>query len=149
MLSRPTAAAPGKADGLPARVFLDTSVVVRYLADDDPARALAAARLIDGETTVVVSTGSILETVHVLRTQYAARNPELGRAIVRLLSKQNVVLADADVAAIVAGIERTLQRSERRIADAILAAAAEQAGCDWIATFDDAFASPSVPSRLV
>jgi predicted nucleic acid-binding protein len=30
-----------------------------------------------------------------------------------------------------------------------LAAAAEQAGCDWIATFDEAFTSPTVPSRLI
>ena len=131
------------------RVFLDTSVLVRYLAEDDPPRALAAAELIDSDTTVVVSTGSVLETVHVLRTQYAARNPDLGRAIIKLLSKRNVALADADAGAIVAGIERTLRLSERRIADAILAAAAEQAGCDWIATFDEAFASPTVPSRLI
>ena len=42
-----------------------------------------------------------------------------------------------------------LQLSERRIPDALLAAAAEGAGCDWIATFDEQFASPSVPSRLI
>jgi len=33
--------------------------------------------------------------------------------------------------------------------DAILAATAMQASCDWIATFDEAFASPTVPSRLL
>ena len=52
---------------MPERVFLDTSVLIRYLAADDPPRAVAAARLIDSETMVVVSTGSILETVHVMR----------------------------------------------------------------------------------
>ena len=51
--------------------------------------------------------------------------------------------------AVVAAIERTLEHSERRIPDAILAAAAEQAGCAWIATFDESFVSPSVPSRLI
>lgn len=131
------------------RVFLDTSVLVRYLADDDPPRALAAAALIDGENAVVISTGSVLETVHVLRTDYGARNPELGRAVIRLLTKQNVMLADADAGTLAAAIHRTLPLSERRIADAILAAAAEQAGCDWIATFDETFASPTVPSRLI
>jgi len=50
---------------------------------------------------------------------------------------------------VVAGIEWTLQLSARRIGDSILAAAAEQAGCNWIATFDEAFASPTVPSRLL
>ena len=131
------------------RVFLDTSVLIRYLAEDDPPRALAAAVLIDGVDTVVVSTACVLETVHVLRTEYEARNPELGRAMIKLLSKSNVSLADADAGAIVASIERTLTLSERRIPDAILAAAAEQAGCDWIATFDARFVSPTVPSRLI
>ena len=131
------------------RVFLDTSVLIRYLAEDDAPRALAAARLIDGETVIVVSTGSVLETVHVMRKQHGSRNPELGSALVQFLSKQNVVLADADAGAVVAGIERTLGHSERRIPDAILAAAAEQAGCAWIATFDESFVSPSVPSRLI
>ena len=131
------------------RVFLDTSVLIRYLASDDSARAFAAASLIDGEDTVVICTGSVIETLHVMRTDYGVRNPDLGRALIKLLSKRNVLLADADAAAVVGGIERTLQRSERSIADAILAAAAEQAGCDWIATFDEKFISPSVPTRLI
>ena len=59
------------------------------------------------------------------------------------------VLDGADSGAIVASIARTLTSSERRIPDAILAAAAEQAGCDWIATFDAGFVSPTVPSRLI
>ncbi|MEP7378764.1 MAG: PIN domain-containing protein [Chloroflexota bacterium] len=130
-------------------IFLDTSVLIRYFATDDPTRALAAARLIDSEAAVVVSTGSVIETIHVMRTQYGARNPDLGLALIEFLSKHNVALADADAGAVVAGIGRTLGSSERRIPDAILAAAAEQAGCDWIATFDESFVSPTVPSRLI
>jgi predicted nucleic acid-binding protein len=132
-----------------ARVFLDTSVLLRYLAEDDLPRATAAARLIDEEAVIVLSTGVILEAVHVLRTHLGVKNPSLGQGLIRLLSRHNVFLADADAGAVVAGIERTLSRSERRIPDAILAAAAEQADCDWIATFDEAFTSPTVPSRLI
>jgi predicted nucleic acid-binding protein len=132
-----------------ARVFLDTSVLLRYLAEDDEPRTTAAARLIDYEATIVVSTGVILEAVHVLRTQLGFRNPELGHGLISFLTKRNVFLADADAGAIVAGIDRTLNKSERHIPDTVLAAAAEQAGCDWIATFDEAFTSPTVPSRLI
>ena len=103
----------------------------------------------DEEAAVVLSTGVILEAVHVLRTQLGVKNPGLGQGLIKFLSRHNVSLADADAGAVVAGIERTLSRSERRIPDAILAAAAEQAGCDWIATFDEAFTSPTVPSRLI
>jgi predicted nucleic acid-binding protein len=131
------------------RVFLDTSVVVRYLAEDDPARAFAAASLIDGKGTVVVSTGVLLEALHVLRSAFGATNPALGEALISLLSRRNVELADADAASVVSGISRTLRLSARRIPDAILAASAEQAGCAWIATFDDGFASPTIPSRLL
>ena len=98
---------------------------------------------------IVLSTGVILEAIHVLRTQLGIRNPGLGQGLIRLLSRHNVFLADADSGAVVAGIERTLSRSELRIPDAILAAAAEQASCDWIATFDEGFMSPTVPSRLI
>ncbi|MDL2335552.1 MAG: hypothetical protein QFC55_05940 [Chloroflexota bacterium] len=38
------------------RIFLDTSVLIRYFASDDPPRTLAAARLIDSNAAVVVST---------------------------------------------------------------------------------------------
>jgi predicted nucleic acid-binding protein len=131
------------------RVFLDTSVLVRYLAEDDPARALAAARLIDGGATVVMSGVVLLEAMHALRTARRRENPDLARILIRVITRHNVELVDADKAHLVAALERSLATSARRIPDAILAATAEHAGCDWIATFDEAFASPTVPSRLI
>jgi len=131
------------------RVFCDTSVLVRYLAEDDVPRALAALDLIESEATLVLSTGVLFEAVHTLRTQFGVANPLLGEAMIRFLSRANVELSDADSAAVAVGIGWALHMSARRIADALLAAAAEQAGCEWIATFDEAFASPTVPSRLL
>jgi predicted nucleic acid-binding protein len=132
-----------------SRVFADTSVLIRYFAADDAARAFAAAGLIDGEDTIVVSTTSILELVHVLRGDYRVRNPALAEALVAFLSRANVELADADRAAAIAGIRWTTRVSARRIPDALLAAAAEHARCEWIATFDERMASPSVPVRAL
>ncbi len=131
------------------RVFCDTGVLIRYFAEDDVPRALAALKLIESDATLIISTGVLFEAVHALRTQFRVTNPALGEGIIRFLSRANVELSDADAAAVVAGIQSSLNLSARRIGDAILAAAAEQAGCDWIATFDDAFASPTVPSRLL
>jgi predicted nucleic acid-binding protein len=131
------------------RVFLDTSVLFRYLAEDDPPRAFAAATLIDSDRTLVVSGVVLLETVHALRTTLARQNPELAMGLIAFLSKDNVELVDADRAQVVASLRWTLGSSARRIPDAILASTAAQAGCDWIATFDAAFASPVVPSRLL
>jgi predicted nucleic acid-binding protein len=131
------------------RVFLDTSVLVRYLSEDDPPRALAAARLIEGDNTVVISGVVILEAMHALRTGRQRENPELARVLIRFGTRHNVELIDADKVHLVAALERSLATSVRRIPDAILAATAEHAGCSWIATFDEAFDSPTIPSRLI
>jgi predicted nucleic acid-binding protein len=131
------------------RVFLDTSVLVRYLAEDDPPRALAAARLIDSDRIVVISGVVLLETMHSMRTNLAHENPDLARGVIRFVTKQNVEVVDADKAHLVAALERSLATSARRIPDAILAATAERAGCDWIATIDEDFSSSTVPSRLI
>jgi predicted nucleic acid-binding protein len=131
------------------RVFLDSSVLVRYLSEDDPPRAVAAAALIDGDGNVVVSGVVLIETIHVLRTDLGHENPELGRVLMRFLTRENVEVVDADRAHLVAAISRSLDVSARRIADSVIAATAEHAACDWIATFDEAFRSPTVPARLI
>jgi predicted nucleic acid-binding protein len=131
------------------RVFCDTSVLVRYFAEDDPPRAFAAAKLIESDATLVISTGSLIELVHVLRTQHGIDNPELGEGLIRFLARDNVDLVDADEGATVAAIRWSLRAAARRIPDAILAAAAEQAHSDWIATFDERLASPTVPVHAI
>jgi predicted nucleic acid-binding protein len=130
-------------------VFLDASVLVRYLSEDDPPRALAAAELIESDRTLVVSGVVLLETMHVLRTGMGHENPALGRALIHLLTRENVEVVDADKAHLVVALERTVAASARRITDAVIAATAEHAGCAWIATFDEAFRSPTVPARLI
>lgn len=131
------------------RVFCDSSVLIRYFVGDDPPRSLAAARLIDGNDTLVISTAVILEVVHGLRTSYGVTNPEIARGLIRFLSQPTVELVDADRATTIAGLQWTERMSARRIPDAVLAAAAEHAGCDHIATFDEAFRSPHVPVRMI
>jgi predicted nucleic acid-binding protein len=131
------------------RVFLDTSVLIRYLAGGDPPRAFAAASLIDSDRTLVISSVALIETVHVMRTAAGITNPDVARTLIAFLSRANVELVDADRAHVVAALEWSLASSARRIPDAILSSTAAQARCDWIATFDEAFASPTVPSRLL
>lgn len=135
-------------DGV-SRIFCDSSVLARYFTGDDPGRALAAAELVDSDAELIVSTGVVIELVHVLRTDYGVENAEIASLLARFLSRTNVSLLDADRGAVVAALNWSSRRSARRIPDAILAAAAERAGCDLIATFDEAFASPSVPVRLL
>lgn len=131
------------------RVFIDTSVVIRYLAEDDPPRAFAAATLIESDRVLVVSGVVLVEAIHAMRTGFGHVNPALARALIRFVTLENIELADADKGHVVAALESGMESSARKIPDALLAATAEQAGCDWIATFDEAFVSPTVPSRLL
>ena len=131
------------------RVFCDTSVLIRYFAEDDVPRALAAARLIDSESRLVVSTGVLLEVLFVLRSDYGFQNPVLAELLVRFLTRTNVELADADGIATAYAIDSTKRMSARHIPDAILAGAAAQAGCEAIVSFDEQFISPSVPVRML
>ncbi|NJD28023.1 MAG: PIN domain-containing protein, partial [Chloroflexi bacterium] len=87
--------------------------------------------------------------LHALRTGLGHENPELARVLIRFVNRDNVEVIDADKVHLVAAMERSLSTSARRISDAIVAATAEHAGCDWIATFDEGLRSPSVPSRLI
>ena len=77
------------------------------------------------------------------------KNPDLVTALIAVLTRDNVELVDADAGAVVAALRWSLRVSARRIPDALIATAALAAGCDWIATFDDAFASPTVPVRTI
>jgi len=132
-----------------SRVLVDTSVLIRYFVEDDPPRALAAAQLIESEHQLVISTGTIVELVHALRTKHDVTNPALAVALIRFLSRSNVELSDASRQQVIAALMWTLPSSSRRIPDAIIAKAAEAAGVDWIATFDEKFQRHSVTVRML
>lgn len=131
------------------RAFCDTSVLIRYFAEDDIPRAAAAAALIDSGTTLVVSTGVIMEASFVLRRRYGFENPRLAELLVRFLTRSNVDVADADRDTVAAAIGSTRQSSARHIADAIIASAAAHARCDFIVSFDEKFRPGPVPIRLL
>ena len=131
-----------------ALVFCDTSVLIRYFAEDDIPRAAAAAALIDGDSTLAVSTTVILETLHVLRRRYGFDDELLGHLLSRFLSRTNVDLADADKRGVLSAIA-TNQGSARRVPDALIVMAARQARVDYIATFDEKLRTPHVPVRML
>ena len=91
----------------------------------------------------------LLESMHTLRTGMGHENPALARALIRFLTRENVEVADADKAHLIAALERAMRISARRISDAVIAATAEHAGCAWIATFDEAFRSPTLPAGML
>jgi predicted nucleic acid-binding protein len=130
-------------------VFLDTSVLIRYFAEDDVPRAAAAAEIIDSSNRLAVSTGVVVEALHVLRTDFHFDNPGLAALLIQFLSRANVELVDADKAGVLRAIATTQGSSARRIPDAIIATAAAQASVDYIATFDETLRTPLVQVRML
>jgi predicted nucleic acid-binding protein len=131
------------------RVFVDTSILTRYFAEDDVPRALAAARLVESDTELVLSTAVLIELIHSLRTQQTMTNPQLGGLLIRFLSRPNVVLSDAAKDDVISALFWTQNSSARRIPDAIISAAAHHADVDFIATFDEKLRSSLVPVRML
>ena len=127
-------------------IALDTSALVRYLTNDEPAVAARVASLIDDVEPVQLSPAVLIETVHVLRGRhYAIDNPNLADALVELLAHENVVLSGLDSDLAIAAILGARERSPRHLADAIIAASARDAGCRLLVTTDRAFATDLVP----
>ena len=114
-------------------IGLDTNVLVRYLAQDDPQQSARASGLIERELNErnpgFVGLIVLVETCWVLKRLYGASHEEL-RGTVRILleSRQLVVEARASVmrALGVAG----------DLADALIVECALEAGCERTVTFD-------------
>lgn len=118
---------------------LDTNVIVRYLAQDDPHQSALATRLIEqalsdrqpGFVSLVV----LVETGWVLRRAYAVSDAEWHATVRDLLDTRQFVVERRDL------VEAALARLGERggdFADALVAAAASDAGCERIVTFDRA-----------
>ena len=77
-------------------IGLDTNVVVRYLAQDDPVQSPKATELIErrlrAENPGFVSIVAMAETAWVLERIYGLRGEELAAAIERMLQVDVLVL---------------------------------------------------------
>ncbi|MFN0192093.1 MAG: type II toxin-antitoxin system VapC family toxin [Aestuariivirga sp.] len=111
---------------------IDTSVVVRYLARDDPKQSRKARELID-RRPVFVATTVLLETEWVLRGVYKLGPQDAARALTAFAGLPNVNLEDAGLAA--KALDWALQGMD--FADALHLARA--AACAAFLTFDRRF----------
>jgi predicted nucleic-acid-binding protein len=118
-------------------IGLDTNVLVRYLAQDDPEQAEHATRLVEQElsedTPGFVGLIVLVETVWVLQRLYRASLEEIRETVADLLASRTLVIESRDIVA------RALAVSKQEtcgFADALIAASALSAGCDKVVSFD-------------
>ncbi len=117
-------------------IGVDTNVMIRHLVNDDPHSAEDARAFFNDRSPddpAYVSTAVVVETVSVLRRTYKVSRADVVSILETLLRSRDILIQSA------ASLRRALADSEEAntdLADAIIAHAAIDAGCDWTVTFD-------------
>ena len=120
-------------------IYVDTSIVVRYLTGDDPERSPAAASVIETEDPRAVSIVSILEAAHVLRTGYQHERRDIASALIDLVERRNVVVPEFLKEHVLRWLDAWRDGSVESIGDALIAASMSANSAEAIVTFDRGF----------
>lgn len=111
---------------------VDTNVLVRILARDDPKQVRVADEFV--ATGAWVSLLALAETMWVLSTVYERDVPELGASVEQLLNHKDLILQDREVVA--AALETFRSRPALGFTDCLLLEVARKAGHLPFGTFD-------------
>jgi predicted nucleic-acid-binding protein len=118
-------------------IGLDTNVLVRYLAQDDPAQSAKATELIERKLTEAepgfISVVAMAEMAWVLERAYALADLEIAAAIEGALQADVLVVENEQevFSAMIA-----LKEGRGSFADALIGALSAKAGCSRTLTFD-------------
>jgi predicted nucleic-acid-binding protein len=111
---------------------IDTNVLVRLLARDDPRQTDAAESFV--AKGAWVSHLVLMETVWVLDSVYEVGHGQIGTAIEMLLNHEDLILEDADVVA--TALEKYRHRPRLSFSDCLILEVARKAGHTPLGTFD-------------
>lgn len=117
-------------------IGLDTSVLIRYIAQDDSKQSPKATRLIEALTVDApgyVSIVSVVELVWVLTGCYALTRSEICEVLETLLRTKEIIVANADT---VWKALRLFKEGKADFADCLIERSANEAGCNYTTTFD-------------
>ena len=117
-------------------IGVDTSVVVRYLVGSPSKQADRATRLFESDAEIGISLIVLLETGHVLRTQYGVRRADVVDGFIGLITRANVTTIGASKPDVIDAIVRARSLPGTPIADALVVLSARNAGALPIYTFD-------------
>ena len=118
-------------------IGLDTNILVRYLAQDDPVQSPKATEIMERQLAEegpgFVSVVALVETVWVLERTYGFSPLELADAIERILGT-DVLLVENEQEVFAAMV--ALRDGNGSFADALIGALGARAGCARTLTFD-------------
>ncbi len=120
-------------------IGVDTNVLVRYIAQDDPAQARRVTRLIENECSAAmpgyVSLVVLVELVWVSESCYGAARGEIADIVRRILTIRQLVVQEAETAW---KALRAFESTKADFADCLIERIAVAAGCSVVMTFDKA-----------
>jgi len=117
-------------------IGLDTNVLVRYAAQDDPKQSPKATRLVESLTLDdpgYVSPVTIVELYWVMTSCYAATKGEICDLLETLLRTKEIIVAKTDV---MWKAVRLFRDGKADLADCLIERDAQNAGCAYTSTFD-------------
>ena len=129
-------------------IGLDTNVLVRYLAQDDPRQAAMAVRLIEGDCNETrpgfVTLVALVELVWVLDDCYETAKSEIVSIVQRILRTRQLAVEQAET---VWTALRLFESSRADFADCLIDRVGAAHACEFTATFDKGAAKAGM--RLV
>jgi len=118
-------------------IGLDTNILVRYLAQDDPIQSPQATHIIERRLTEnqpgFISLVTMAETVWVLDRAYGMSDEQIAGAVERMLQADTLLVQNEQE---VYTAITTLKTSAGSFSDALIAALGTWAGCSSTLTFD-------------
>ena len=126
-------------------IGVDTSVVVRLLVGSPKEQADRAARLFESEAEIGISLVVLLETAHVLRTQYGVGRSDVLDGIIGLIARANVAAIGPSKPDVLDALVRARSLPGMPIADALVVLSARTASALPINTFDTDLHRHGVP----
>jgi predicted nucleic acid-binding protein len=122
-----------------AGAFVDANVVIPYLSGHDPELMSRARSIIEVDDPRVICVGVLLETAWVLRRIYGYRGRDIATAMLELISRANVEVAELPKDAVMAMVERWRVGRIGSVGDAMIAASMATHGAERIYSFDRRF----------
>jgi predicted nucleic-acid-binding protein len=123
-------------------IGLDTNVLVRYLAQDDPRQSASATRLIETRLSErspgFISLAVLVQLCWVLERMYRATHQEIGETISDHLETPRFHLQQREVVQEAVGRFRDKKSSKAGFADLLIAQISLDAGCSETLSFDRA-----------
>lgn len=117
-------------------IGLDTNVLVRYIAQDDPEQSPKATSVIESltaENPAYIGLVSLTELVWVLTGCYSSSKEDLIAVLEGLLRTKGLLVENPET---VWKAVRLFKGGSADFADCLIECSANRAGCDYTATFD-------------